>query len=112
MYITLAVVYSIICGFSRLFLGAHSLDQIIFGWMLGVWLALTYFTLIREHVHKHIQDLMTGQTTSRNSIYYMVSTGIFLAFTMIVAITFLVNMNKDIKFPDGVKHNSSKLDDE
>ena len=104
MYISLAVIYSIIVGFCRLFVGAHSMDQIIFGWLLGVWIALTYFTLIREYVHKHIQDLTTGQTTSSNSVYYLISTGIFLAFTTVVTLTFVINMDKHIIFPGDYSH--------
>ena len=69
--------------------------------MLGIWLALTYFTLVREHVHRHITDLTTGQANSSNKIYYLISSAVFLAFTMIVTLTFLINKDKPIKFPNG-----------
>ena len=36
------------------------MDQIIFGWLLGAWLALTYFMLVREHVHHHVSELLAG----------------------------------------------------
>ena len=69
--------------------------------MLGIWLALTYFTLAREHVHRHINDLTTGRALSSNKIYYLISTATFLGFTLIVTITFLINKDKPIKFPNG-----------
>ena len=67
--------------------------------MLGAWLAFTYFTLVRIHVHDHVKSLTTGQTNSSNKIYYLISTGIFLGFTLVVTLTFIINMNKDIRFP-------------
>jgi len=30
-------------GFSRAFLGAHSIDQIIYGWSLGLWMSCSLF---------------------------------------------------------------------
>ena len=57
---TLAITFSITIGLLRFISAAHSLDQIIFSWLLGAWLAITYFTLVRDHVHKHITDLSTG----------------------------------------------------
>ena len=112
MYISLAVFYSVLEGFSRLFVGAHSMDQIIFGWLLGAWLALTYFTMIREYIHGHIQDLTTGQTASRNSVYYLISSAIFATFTLIVTLTFVINMNKSIKFPGGYEDDMVLTDKE
>ena len=103
LFISLAATFSLICGFSRLFLGAHSMDQIIFGWLLGAWLAFTYFAIIRDYVHKHVNDLTTGQTTSSSKVFYLISSSIWLAFQAIVTITFLVDLDKPIKFPNNEK---------
>lgn len=29
-------------GYSRFYVGVHTLDDVLFGWMLGIWAALTY----------------------------------------------------------------------
>ena len=101
-FILLAVTFAIIMGLTRFILGAHSMDQIIFGWLLGLWLALSYFALVRDHVHHHVTELTTGQTTSSNCVYYSVSTGIWLAFMLTVTITFLINKDKTIIFPNNM----------
>lgn len=101
LYISLAVLYSLVLGTSRFLIGAHSIDQVIFGWLLGAWLAISYFTIIRSYVHVHVNQLTTGHTTSSSKVFYLASTGIWVAVTTIVTITFLVSKNKDIRFPDG-----------
>ena len=99
-YILLAIIYSLIVGVAEFFIADHSMDQIIFGWLLGAWLAVSYFALIREHVHHHVTDLTTGQTTSGNYVYYLLSIGIWLSFMTIATTTFLVNKDKSIEFPN------------
>lgn len=37
-------------------LGAHSLDQLVFGASLGIWCALTSHFLVRDHLINHIQE--------------------------------------------------------
>ena len=76
--IVFAVIFSLLVGCSQFLLGFSSLDQVIFGWMLGAWLAFTYFTLVRKYVHNHVLGLMSGRTTSSNKMYYLVSTSAFL----------------------------------
>ena len=39
MMFVVAVTLGLTVGYSRLFLGVHSPDQILYGWLLGVWLA-------------------------------------------------------------------------
>lgn len=39
--LVLAVFFSFSIGYSRFILGVHSLDQIIYGLLLGVWIAFT-----------------------------------------------------------------------
>ena len=51
---SLVILISLFVGVSRFIIGSHSLDQVIFGWMLGAWIAFTYFGLVREHVHEHV----------------------------------------------------------
>ena len=39
--IGLALVFGSVVAYSRLFLGVHSLNQVLFGGLIGVWIALT-----------------------------------------------------------------------
>ena len=45
-------------GYSRLLLGVHSLDQVIYGWLLGVWFACTFHFIMRDYLFKHFNDLI------------------------------------------------------
>ena len=40
--------------YSRYLLGAHSLDQIVFGSSIGVWEAFTLHWLVRDNLMRHI----------------------------------------------------------
>ena len=90
LYFTLALTFSLTIGITRFIVAAHSIDQIIFGWMLGAWLAISYFMIGREVVHKHVAELITGQTTSSNAIYYTISSIVFIVLMLTLTVTLLV----------------------
>ena len=53
---TLAITFLI--GFARLYVGVHSIDQIIFGWMLGFWIAFYFHICLRNRVLYHINRII------------------------------------------------------
>ena len=56
----LAVAFGATIGYSRLFLGVHSLNQILFGWLLGVWLAFTMHFIFKDKIMKNARKLLHG----------------------------------------------------
>lgn len=58
--ICLSPIIPFIVGFSRLFNGVHSLDQIILGWILGIWLSCFCHFYIRPLFIPHIKDLLSN----------------------------------------------------
>ena len=38
---TTACLFAVSVAYSRLFLGVHSLDQVLFGGLIGIWLAVS-----------------------------------------------------------------------
>lgn len=52
-----AVLAAMLVGFSRLYNGVHTLDQIILGWEFGVWQAVLFEYEIREKLIKHLSAL-------------------------------------------------------
>jgi membrane-associated phospholipid phosphatase len=36
------VTLAVLIGFARLVLGAHSINQILYGWQIGIWIALMF----------------------------------------------------------------------
>ena len=57
----LAVFWATTIPFTRFLLGAHSLDQIIYGITLGIWGGLTCHFVIRDHLIEHIENALDAQ---------------------------------------------------
>ena len=55
-----AVIFAITIGYSRILLGAHSWNQTLFGWQLGLWIALTVHFCFRERIFACQRDLQNG----------------------------------------------------
>ena len=53
-----ALVFPATIAYSRLVIGAHSLDQVLFGLMIGLWFALSVHYLIRDELMKMIQSMI------------------------------------------------------
>jgi len=47
--------------YSRYLLGAHSLDQVLFGVSLGFWEGVTMHFLVRDNLQNHFVDLLRAQ---------------------------------------------------
>ena len=43
--------FILLIGFSRMYLGAHSLDQIIFGWNNSIIFMFFYFNFFKKRIH-------------------------------------------------------------
>ncbi len=96
LLIFLAVSFSFLIGTTRFILGAHSLDQVIFGWLLGAWIALSYLYILRQYVHEHVQNLMNGKTGSRSMVYYLAAGGFWLLMSLTLFFTLLIVKEKEI----------------
>jgi membrane-associated phospholipid phosphatase len=45
-----AITLPLLVGFSRLYNGDHSMDQILYGWLLGLWVAFANHYLFRDFI--------------------------------------------------------------
>ena len=50
--------FPLLVGFSRLYNGDHSMDQILYGWLLGLWLAFVTHYLLRDIILEHIGNML------------------------------------------------------
>ena len=53
-----AIFYGLSMPYTRYFTGVHTLNQIIYGGLLGTWTALTMHFVFRDHIIKHIQTII------------------------------------------------------
>jgi hypothetical protein len=49
-------------SWTRMFLGVHTLDQVIFAALIGIWLAFTFEYLVRKWLMDHIMKLNQNRT--------------------------------------------------
>lgn len=87
-------------AWSRIVLGMHSYNQILFGLLLGLWLALTFFYLGYEPIMEHGIELIENKTFNGNDrkIKLFQSTavcfGTFLFLMVIQIANYLIFRNK------------------
>ena len=88
-------------GFSRLYNGDHSMDQILYGWLLGLWLAISLHLLVRDFIISHVKSLLyRTQQYSNGDLtkFYLISTIIFLAIFTMLCVTFFI-VDADFSIP-------------
>jgi membrane-associated phospholipid phosphatase len=52
--IFLAIFWATTIPYTRYVLGAHSLNQIVYGITLGIWAGITMHFLVRDHIISHV----------------------------------------------------------
>ena len=57
--LAMALTYTFLEAFDRLYLGVHSIDQIVFGLLLGTWSAFFFHYCIRDKFMAHIECCLT-----------------------------------------------------
>ena len=46
-----------IMGYSRVLLGAHTLNQVLYGFVLGLWSAIWVIFIVRRTLYLHLEDI-------------------------------------------------------
>jgi membrane-associated phospholipid phosphatase len=71
-------------SWTRLILGVHSLDQVIFGALMGIWIAFTFEFIVRIRLMRHIMRLNKNRTKKILSL-----TLLFVIASVICLVTLL-----------------------
>lgn len=72
---------------SRMYLGAHSLDQIVFGGLLGLAFLVYYKFFLQELLYETVINILNGK---HKKFYFIVNTIIFFIFMTIPIITYII----------------------
>lgn len=72
-----AMCFALAIGYSRLILGVHSVDQIVYGLLIGVWIACTMQFCVRYYYENHVKNLL--QNRQRDFTTCLVASTIFFA---------------------------------
>ena len=68
MFFVVAVLFAATVGFSRIVLGVHSINQVIFGLQLGVWLACTSHFCIKDRIYANFDRLVGDPSKASSSV--------------------------------------------
>ena len=77
----------------RLFLGRHTIDQLVLGTLLGVWSALFMHFCLRDKIYRHITEITNGPntlSTQQTLKYTLDAFGIASCFYGITVITVIL----------------------
>lgn len=58
-------------AYSRMFLGVHSLNQVLYGLSLGIWFAVTSEFMLRERFMSLIQNLIDVEDQRLKRLLYL-----------------------------------------
>ncbi|CDW85396.1 pap2 superfamily phosphatase [Stylonychia lemnae] len=108
--IILCILLIFMVGFSRLYNGDHTIDQIIYGWCLGIWVAVVLFLAFKDKLYQHISEIMNKPRlfNMRQRIRYAgIAFGIFIILIIGLIVSYeVVKRNFDI--PQEWKDNLAK----
>lgn len=93
-----AVTFTFTIGYSRLILGAHAWNQLLFGWQLGIWLALSYFFCYKAWLDYKMARLAKGKEHALQK--YIIWGALIFAVTMTIEIVnYEVVMGENFTIP-------------
>lgn len=83
LVISLAVIYSAVIGLARYIEKADTLNQILFGWALGVWLAIIFAVFVRDRLFTHVKSILEVRT---ENAYYKPLLIVFCATLVLLSV--------------------------
>ena len=83
LVISLAVIYSAVVGLARYIEKADTLNQILFGWALGVWLAIIFAVFVRDRLFTHVKSILEVRT---ENAYYKPLLIVFCATLVLLSV--------------------------
>ena len=84
-------------AYSRLYLGRHSLDQVLYGALLGTWIAFTAHFVVREPFFDQARGLLVGHD---RSFSLKLTVTLFLFFVTFTMLTLLASSVDPIANPE------------
>lgn len=92
--LVLAILLTFFIGFSRYYLGMHTINQIFYGWQLGLLLAVFFHFGLREPILKHIAYIVRAKKEKLPYTRYLAFSTLLagLSFGIQVATYLLIQM--------------------
>ena len=90
IWLPFPVCYSFAMGFSRVLTGVHAWNQVIFGWLLGIWLACFCSFFLRYPIRNHVIGLLRENQTPNYTRYGMLLMAFFVSNILVIGLVFMV----------------------
>ena len=71
-----AISLTVLIGYARFYVGVHTLNQIVYGWQLGLLLAFYFHFCLQEPIMKHIQYVLSKPPAKIPFVKYIVMSSI------------------------------------
>jgi PAP2 superfamily len=72
--LTIALVLAFLVGLARFYVGVHTINQILYGWLWGLWLALYFHYCLRVYTLKLIHTILKTEDSSSFKMPLLLST--------------------------------------
>ena len=82
----LLYIFIVLVGFSRVYLGMHTWDQVILGWIFGLYHLVLFNRYIEGHIDKFLKCVKENNKKYRNSKYLL---SLSLSYVILIAIPYL-----------------------
>jgi len=102
-----SAVWFFVMGYCRFLLGVHALNQVILGFMLGIWLAVSYHLLVRKYIFNYIKKTCYQfEEINKSNACYDISVALFCMLDiMFVQYYFYYNTVENEIIPENVYRN-------
>lgn len=79
----LTISLSFLVGFARFYLGLHTINQIVYGWSLGIFLAFYFHICLRDTIIEHVDNYLLSRHNNLQISYgkYIILNSILVVFT-------------------------------
>jgi len=84
-------------GYSRILLGAHSINQVLYGFFLGLWTGVWFIFIVRKTLLLHLADIRDRKLTHSEIIYFCGYIFSILVIMNLVQVWFLHNQGYESK---------------
>ncbi|CAD8111150.1 unnamed protein product [Paramecium primaurelia] len=88
----------IMTGISRVFLGVHSIGQVLLGWVWGLYITLMYVFIIHDSLKRYILNLFYPQQSKHKEMNHFIPMAFFLLLVLLGLSLGLLKLNSLIYY--------------
>ena len=101
--------YAFAMGYSRIVIGVHSWYQVIYGWLVGIWVAATLHILLKDTMFLHVKKINDNQYQKSEVKKFMwQSSALFAVGFLIQIVIYLILKSVDVENSEWISNINSR----